>query len=222
MVTLKSLSCSHLLILRAHIIYVMARSQFSEDEVQAARRLVFSAAAAHALPRHPRGKRKAPASGSPSPGPETTRPAKRAKAAGRGAKSGSASRRPSAPAGGGGGGVAPEANAAARGDAGLGPGFAAGSGEAGTEGGAAGDVQPILGPEGGDRHASPEQPDDVDGDAQPEKASGGVKRRRREGDAGAAQEPAAAMCGPALPCTGLAALLSGELARAELRVPSYA
>ena len=173
--------------------------------MQAARRLVFSAAAAHAVPRPHRGKRKAPATGSPSPGPEAPRPAKRAKTAGRGANSGSDGTRPSAPAGGGGGSAAPEANAAARGGAGLGPGLAPGSGEAAAEGDKAGDVEPQLGREGGDRHAPQEQPDDADGGAQPGKAAGGVKRRRREADAGVGQEPAAFMCGPAFPCTGLAA-----------------
>ena len=176
--------------------------------MQAAQRMVFSAAVAHLVPRphpKPKPKRKAPASGSPSPGPEALRPAKRAKAGGGVGKSGSAGVRPSAAAGGGGGGgAAPKASAAARGDAGLGPQLTPGSSPA-AEGSGAGDVQPTLEQEGGDRHASQAQPDGEDGEAQPGKAAGGGKRRRREGDAGPGQESTAAMCGPAFPCTGLAA-----------------
>lgn len=190
-----------LLFLHAHVCSRMSRAQFSEAEVQAARRLLFSAAAAHCTPRPHRGKRKAPGPGGPSPGHEAPRPAKRPKPGGRGAKPGSAGKRPSAPAG----SASPEANAAAQGDAGSllgltpGPGEAGAAGDTAAEGGEAGESK--LGREGGDGHASHEQPAERDADSKPRKAAGGAKRRHREGDADAAQEPATAMCGPAFSCT---------------------
>ena len=179
-------SCMLMVLLHAHA--WMLRGQFSEAEVQAARRLVFSAAAARVDARPRRGKRKAPDSASPSPGPEVARPAKRPKAAGRGAKAGSAGKRVSAAAGGGSSGASPEPRAAAQGDAELGAGLAPGPGEAGAAGG--------TGAEGGE--ASDVQPKPTVGVA-------GAKRQRRGGDADAAQEPATAMCGPLFPCNGLAA-----------------